>query len=57
MRLLGVTFNSDRLGLGTNLYIQTPTLVEELGFKKFDKEVTKHSNYYDKYILYGKRKY
>lgn len=53
---LGVTFNSDRLGLGTNLYTDTSTLVENLGFKKFDKELTRHSNYYDKYILYGKRK-
>lgn len=53
---LGVTFNSDRLGLGTNLYTDTSTLVENLGFKKFDKELTRHSNYYDKYILYGKGK-
>lgn len=53
---LGVTFNSDRLGLGTNLYTNTPTLVEHLGFKKLDKELTRHSNYYDKYILYGRKK-
>ena len=53
---LGVTFNSDRLGLGTNLYADEETLVEKLGFKKFDKELTRHSNYYDKYILYGKKK-
>lgn len=53
---LGVTFDSDRLGLGTDLYTETPTLVEKLGFKKFDKELTRHSNYYDKYILYGKKK-
>ena len=53
---LGVTFNSDRLGLGTNLYTETPTLVEHLGFKKLDKELTRHSNYYDKYILYGRKK-
>lgn len=53
---LGVTFNSDRLGLGTNLYTDEETLVEKLGFKKFDKELTRHSNYYDKYILYGKKK-
>lgn len=53
---LGVTFNNDRLGLGTNLYTQTPTLIEKLGYKKLDKELTRHSNYYDKYILYGKEK-
>lgn len=53
---LGVTFNNNRLGLGTNLYTQTPTLIEKLGYKKLDKELTRHSNYYDKYILYGKEK-
>lgn len=53
---LGVTFDSNRLGLGTNLFTDTPTLVEELGYKKLDKQTSQHSNYYDKYILYGKRK-
>lgn len=53
---LGITFNSDRLGLGTNLFTDTSTLVEIMGFKKMDKQITQHSNYYDKYILYGKRK-
>lgn len=53
---LGVTFNSNRLGLGTNLYTDEETLVEKLGFKKFDKELTRHSNYYDMHILYGKKK-
>ena len=53
---LGITFDSDRLGLGTNLFTDTSTLVEIMGFKKMDKQITQHSNYYDKYILYGKRK-
>ena len=53
---LGVTFNSNRLGLGTNLYTDEETLVEKLGFKKLDKELTRHSNYYDMHILYGKKK-
>ena len=53
---LGVTFNSDRLGLGTNLYTDEETLVEKLGFKKFDKELIRHSNYYDKFIIYRRRK-
>lgn len=53
---LGVTFNSNRLGLGTNLYTDEETLVEKLGFKKFEKELTRHSNYYDMYVLYGKKK-
>lgn len=53
---LGITFDSDRLGLGTNLFSDTPTIVEKIGFKKMDKQITQHSNYYDRYILYGKGK-
>lgn len=53
---LGITFNSDRLGLGTNLFTDTPTLVEIMGFDKLNKKLSQHSNYYDKYILYGKGK-
>ena len=51
---LGITFDSDRLGLGTNLFTDTPTLVEIMGFDKLNKKLSQHSNYYDKYILYGK---
>lgn len=50
---LGVTFDSNRLGLGTNLFSDESTLSEVMGFDEFDSEVQKHSNYYDKNILYG----
>lgn len=53
---LGITFDSPRLGLGTNLFTDTPTVVEEIGYKKLNKQTMMHSNYYDKYILYGKSK-
>ena len=53
---LGITFDSSRLGLGTNLFTDTPTVVEEIGYKKLNKQTMMHSNYYDKYILYGKSK-
>jgi len=42
---MGVEFNSDRLGLGTNLYSDTPTLLEEMG-EDFFNEVSKSSDYY-----------
>ena len=48
---LGATIEGDRIGLGTNLYSNTPTLVEELGFDYFNNEIKKNSKYYNKYIL------
>lgn len=50
---LGVTFDSDRLGLGTNLFKSTKTLVEQMGFEKLDEEINRYSRYYNKNILYG----
>ncbi len=48
---LGAQISGDRLGLGTNLYSDKKTLIEELGIIYFDNELTKKSNYYDNYIL------
>lgn len=49
---LGVEWKGDRLGLGTNLFGKSKTLVEKLGVKKFDKEVAKSSDYYTNSILF-----
>lgn len=46
LRSMGVTIEGDRLGLGTDLYSQTPTLLEELGYDKFKKETSAISHYY-----------
>lgn len=43
---LGFTWNSDRLGLGTNLFSDSQTLAEELGFDYLNQELLKKSNYY-----------
>lgn len=43
---LGVTIEGDRLGLGTDLFSETPTLCEELGADYFIQELQKHSDYY-----------
>ena len=48
---IGAKIEGNKLGLGTNLYSDTPTLVEELGFDYFNSEIKKNSEFYNKYIL------
>lgn len=48
---IGVEFQGDRLGLGTNLFSDKKTLAEELGQEYLNEELEKNSNYYNKYIL------
>lgn len=43
---IGCTIEGNRLGLGTNLYSDIPTLTEVMGFPKFNSELAKASNYY-----------
>ena len=43
---LGCEIEGDRLGLGTNLFSDLPTLMEKMGFPHFDSELAKASNYY-----------
>lgn len=43
---LGCRIEGECLGLGTNLYSDTPTLLEKLGRKTFDNEVSRYSEYY-----------
>lgn len=50
---LGVTFDSNRLALGTNLFTDERTLAEIMGIEELDAQLQKHSNYYDKNVLYG----
>lgn len=42
----GFDIEGDKLGLGTNLFSDTPTLCEELGMEFVDSETAKYSNYY-----------
>ncbi|MNU03741.1 hypothetical protein D3C72_2478700 [compost metagenome] len=48
---LGVDFKGNRLGLGTNLFSDRKTLVEELGLHYVDKELEKNSSFYNSHIL------
>ncbi|MGV3195501.1 LTA synthase family protein [Staphylococcus rostri] len=48
---MGVEIKGDRLGLGTDLFSDTPTLIERDGIKKFDHEISVNSNYYNKQFV------
>lgn len=48
---IGVEIEGNRLGLGTNLYSDIPTLAEKLGVKELDKEMKKYSSWYNENIL------
>ena len=48
---LGITIEGNRLGLGTNLFSNAKTLSEELGLDYLNEEISKNSDYYNKYFL------
>lgn len=50
LHLLGATFEGDRLGFGTNLFSNTPTLSEKYGNDIYQ-ETSKRSDYYTNNIL------
>ncbi len=43
---MGFTIEGNRLGLGTNMFSDTPTLIEELGYHYIYAELLKNSDYY-----------
>ena len=47
---MGVEIEGDRLGLGTNLFSDLPTLTEEYGYEFLDEELQKRSEYYNEEI-------
>ncbi len=44
---MGFEIEGNRLGLGTNLFSDEPTLAEMMGFQVLDGELAKHSKFYD----------
>lgn len=48
---MGVKIEGERLGLGTNLFSGKKTIMEEIGYKKLNREVKKRSKYYKEKIL------
>ncbi len=51
MAALGCKIEGERLGIGTNLYSDTPTVMEIMGKDKFMKEISKNSILYNEDIL------
>lgn len=49
---MGVEIEGDRLGLGTNLFSETPTLLEELGKDYVFDQLAQSSPYYNEKILH-----
>ena len=43
---MGCTIEGDRLGLGVNLFSNQPTLMERMGYDRFNTELAKKSDYY-----------
>ena len=43
---MGCTIDGEYLGLGVNLFSGKPTLIEKLGYKKFDQQLSLTSGYY-----------
>lgn len=50
---MGANIEGNRLGLGTNLFSDKKTIMEEFGMKKLNDELQKSSNYYNQKILGG----
>lgn len=48
---MGCTMSENRLGIGTNLFSDTPTLVELMGLDRLNEELKKSSGLYDRKIL------
>ena len=43
---LGCIIEGDYLGLGVNLFSGKPTLIEKMGYEKFDRQISMSSDYY-----------
>lgn len=50
---LGVIIEGDRLGLGTNLFSESETLIEKYGYEYVNNELSKKSKYYNNKFLYN----
>ena len=48
---MGIKIEGNRIGLGTNLFSNKNTLIEEMGYDKYNKELSKKSEYYNYNLL------
>lgn len=49
---MGVEIEGERLALGTNLFADTPTLLEQYGIEYINTELSKTSGFYNRKLLY-----
>lgn len=52
---IGVDIEGDRLALGTNLFSEEKTLPERMGFREFNNELKRYSNYYYMNFIVGNK--
>lgn len=52
---LGAEIEGERLGIGTNLFSDVPTLAEKYGYEELFAELNKKSRFYDNNILYPEK--
>ncbi|MEG0129685.1 LTA synthase family protein [Clostridium sp.] len=52
---MGVEIQGDRLGLGTNLFSKTPTLIEKDGLEKVESELGRNSNFFNDEFINEKK--
>lgn len=50
---LGCEIQGERLGLGTNLFSEAPTLAERIGLEVLNREISKRSEYYTENLISG----
>lgn len=50
---MGIVFDSDRLGIGTNAFSDVPPIVELLGVDEMNRQIDMNSKYYNEFILKG----
>lgn len=51
---LGATIEQDKLGLGTNLFSEKQTLIEQYGYNTVNSEIEKKSKFYEQKFIYNK---
>ncbi len=52
---MGAKIEGERLGLGTNMFSDVPTLMEELSVRTVAGQICDKSDFYDNYLLYGSK--
>lgn len=52
---LGAQIEGDRLGLGTNLFSEEPTIIEKFGLDYVREQLERKSAFYNKKIIYGEQ--